>query len=369
MHRHRHLLWALLTIFIVLPPLTYVPVQAHGDQPAATPAPGTGADEQGGVQASLGVPSLVEAQAGSSTAGHVEDDYYLAEQARLRNEPAYVAPKLLYSAAAAADLSKTGQWGPVVTWPFAFAAAANLPDGRIIAWGGDNPRFFSGGTSTYASVWDPATGQFLARDSSIHSMFCGIPVMLEDGRVFVNGGDGTPERNSTFDYRTNTWTRVQDMQTGRWYPGTVALPNGQVFTALGRPGGRYPEVWTAGTGWTYLTGADLQGPILDFPGYQNNWLPYFFLSGDGRIFHSGPTQQMNWITPTGNGSIAAANLSNSWYPKYATGVMYDEGKILVAGGQANPTEMAATNKAMSIDLTRASAGQDRAGADGLCPQV
>ena len=33
-----------------------------------------------------------------------------------------------------------GQWGPLTTWPFVFASAANLPDGRILTWGGNNPR-------------------------------------------------------------------------------------------------------------------------------------------------------------------------------------------------------------------------------------
>ncbi len=56
-------------------------------------------------------------------------------------------------------------------------------------------------------------------------------------------------------YRTNAWTRIQDMNTGRWYNGTVALPNCKVFTMLGETGSAYPELWTEGQGWSLMTGA------------------------------------------------------------------------------------------------------------------
>jgi len=285
--------------------------------------------------------------------GHAASDYALAEAARQRNEPVFVPP---VEAAATGPLNVVGRWDAPVTWPFAFAAAASLPDGRIIAWGGNNPTSFSGGTTTYGAIWDPAAGALQSLNRSDHSMFCAIPTMLEDGRVFVNGGDGTRERTSIFDYRTNSWSRSDDMTTGRWYPGSVALPSGQVFTALGEPGSAYPERWTQGQGWTLLTGASLQAPILNYSGYQNNWLPYLHLAPNGRIFHSGPTPQMNWIDPSGNGAVSNAGIVNSWYPKYGTVVMYDEGKLLMAGGAANNTSTApGTNQAAIIDLTGSSA--------------
>ena len=286
--------------------------------------------------------------------GHEHDDYALAELARQRNEPPFIGSAV--EVAAATDLITIGSWDAPVTWPFVFASAASLPDGRIVAWGGNNPTSFNGGTSTYAAVWDPATGQFLSRNHTEHSMFCAIPNMLEDGRVFVNGGDGTRQRTSTFDYRTNTWTRLQDMSVGRWYNGAVALPNGKVFTMLGDPGGPYPELWTPNVGWSLLTGANLNNGVLNYSGYQSTWLPYLHLAPNGQIFHSGPTTQMNWLDPTGNGSIAGAGLTNSWYPKYSSAVMYDQGKILVAGGAASGSNTApGSNKAMVIDLNGANA--------------
>ncbi len=157
----------------------------------------------------------------SATDNHAMDDYALAELARQRDEAPFVAPE----ARATGPLNQVGQWGPVVTWPFVLASAATLPDGRIIAWGGNNVNSFSGGSFTYSSIWDPTTGQFLSRNRSGHSMFCAIPTMMEDGRVFVNGGDGDSPLTSIFDYRTNQWSSSNTMNTGRWYPGSVMLPN------------------------------------------------------------------------------------------------------------------------------------------------
>lgn len=290
-------------------------------------------------------------QAPVSEADHQQDDYALAELARQRNEPPFVVPA---TAAATGPLNVVGRWDAPVTWPFVFASAASLPDGRIIAWGGNNTTSFNGGTNTYSSIWEPATGQFVARNLTNHSAFCAIPTMLEDGRVFLNGGDGTRERTSTFDWRTNTWTRIQDMSTGRWYNGAVALPNGKVFTMMGDPGGPYPEIWTPNLGWSLLTGANLNNGVLNYTGYQSTWLPYLHLAPSGMLFHSGPTPQMNWLDPTGNGSITNAGLTNTWYPKYASSIMYDQGKILVAGGAASNSSTApGTNQAMVIDLNGA----------------
>jgi YVTN family beta-propeller protein len=298
----------------------------------------------------------------ADSATHQAEDARLAAQARQRERTvkpyqAWIEGLLTASmgtakAAVGGDPAIYGEWGPVIPWPFAFASAANLPDGRLLTWGANNPTSFNGGTTTHATVWDPRTGQFLTRNHGSHSMFCGIPTMLEDGRVFVNGGDGTREATSTFDFRSNAWTRIQNMNVGRWYNGAVALPNGQVYTALGDPGSVYPEIWSPATGWSYLNGANLQGPILNFTAYQHNWLPYFHLAPDGRIFHSGPTQQMNWLTTGGSGSVSAAGLTNAWYPKYSTGIMYDEGKILIAGGAATPNQQPATARAMIIDINQ-----------------
>ena len=286
---------------------------------------------------------------------HSHDDYTMAEAARARQElPFQIDSTRQALATAPADRQRLGDWGAVFTWPFTFGSAANLPDGRIIAWGANNTTSFTGGNFTYSSIWDPATNTLTSRNNANHSMFCGIPTLQEDGRVIVNGGDGDNAHTSSFDYRSSAWTRLDEMTTGRWYPGSAVLPSGKIFTMLGRPGGSYPEVWTQGQGWSLLTGANLNSGVLNFTGYQSTWLPYVYLAPNGQIFHMGPTTQMNWINPAGNGGISSASLNNTWYPKYSGSILYDEGKILSAGGAASSADTApGTNQAMLIDLNGA----------------
>ena len=121
---------------------------------------------------------------------------------------------------------------------------------------------------TYAATWNPATGQFLEFNNSSHDMFCAGIAMLPDGRVIVNGGRNTVVLASIFDYRNNTWTRLQNMNDPRWYNTTVALPDGNVFTASGSGGSGTTERWNSGTGWSRLTGVNWNNVIAE-PGYIN----------------------------------------------------------------------------------------------------
>jgi len=115
-----------------------------------------------------------------------------------------------------------GRWGPVIFWPHVPVSAF---------------------TYTYAATWNPETGTFQKAAHPCPDLFCGHYVMLEDGRVFSNGGHHG-NLTSVFDPRTNLWAKIQPMSRSRRYLSTVALGNGNgdVFTALGTGGGNHPEV-------------------------------------------------------------------------------------------------------------------------------
>ena len=122
-----------------------------------------------------------------------------------------------------------------------------LPDGRILTWASNATNAFpnSGVEFTYAATWDPTTGQFVEINHGSHDMFCAHQVMLEDGRVFVNGGryEALSVWTSVFDYQTSNWTQLENMNFPRWYNTSVAMPDGTVFTAVGSGGGQFPELW------------------------------------------------------------------------------------------------------------------------------
>ena len=297
------------------------------------------------------LPLLTFAQ--ESNDHHAQSDAYWASLAQ--SYPAFEVDRGSLRVAAANELHVLGSWGPILDWPHIPVSAAHLPDGRILTWASNKEDGFPGGQSefTYAAAWDPSTEVFKMVPHNTHDMFCAHQVMLEDGRLMVMGGRNTVRLTSIYDYRTDTWTPQQDMIDRRWYPTSIALPSGEVMTAIGSGGSRNPEIWNELSGWRKLTGIDLNAPILNYTGhYERNWWPLFHVAPNGEVFHSGPTPDMHYLNMDGNGSITRVGPKiDDWYPKHGTTVMYDEGKILTAGGAIAGSNLASTNRAMTIDIT------------------
>ena len=147
-----------------------------------------------------------------------------------------------------------GLWGPLLSIPTTAIHAIVLPTGKVLFI--SHPRYptetdSQGGN---AHVWDPATNTFTAVPPPVvdwptgpdrpANLWCGGQVQLADGRVLVVGGNLAYATNAgvgagngfkggkwvmTFDPWTETWTRYQDMEHGRWYPSLVELPDGRVL--------------------------------------------------------------------------------------------------------------------------------------------
>ena len=182
-------------------------------------------------------------------------------------------------------------------------------------------------------------------------MFCAHLVMRTDGTVQTVGGRYTIEHSSVFDFRSNEWKRVDDMDDRRWYTTSVALPDGDVFTVSGSGGPNTAERFSVDSQqWTKLTGINWQ-PVAGAAGFESNWWPYLFVAPSGQLFHFGPTEAMHWVNPNGNGSRTSVglNVPNNHYPKHAGVTMYESGKILIAGGAAT-TSGGSTNLCYTVDL-------------------
>lgn len=289
------------------------------------------------------------------------DDHGLSDQLSAEAEmlaPAFIVPT--GPAPTPAQRSEVGQWGPVISWtPHIPVTAASLPDGRLLTFSSNQRTTFPVGSEfTYAAVWNPATGVFTEINNNRHDMFCGGTAMLPDGRVVVNGGRNTVRLSSIFDWRTSQWSVMPNMNDGRWYNTSVALTDGSVFTVTGDGGSNTAERWTSADGWKRLSGINW-ATVVAQPGYVTRWHPLMVVAPDGRLFHGGPTRQMNWVTPGGNGSLtySGVNVPGTHYPKEGCFAMYDEGRILVAGGSLNtnpnPSDSStgtSTNLAFTIDI-------------------
>jgi YVTN family beta-propeller protein len=278
---------------------------------------------------------------------HAQSDALAAEAARLA--PATQLPQA--QTPSPAQYSTLGQWSAVIPWaPHIPVTCAQLPDGRLLTFAASERTSFPAENFTYAATWDYRTGEFVEINNTRHDMFCGGVSLLPDGRLLVNGGNNTIRDSSLFDWRTNNWSAAADMQDPRWYNTSVALPDGSVFTASGSGGSSTAEHWVENSGWTRYTNINW-ALATDEGGMESIWHPFLHVAPDGRIAHTGPTHTMHWVDPTGNGQFisTSAIVQGGYYPKDGAMVMFNEGKILQAGGRTNGTD-AASKLAYVIDI-------------------
>lgn len=263
-------------------------------------------------------------------------------------------------ATAALLSSQGGQWSAPIAWPLVPVSMSNLPDGRIMTWSGSERGTWPTSEQNYSAIYDPRTGEISEKFTVGHNMFCAATTMTADGKVFVNGGRnaGNSRWTSLFDWRSDDWQQIENMASGgRWYPTTVQLPDGDMYTTLGSATLRERgERWNAEGGWQVQTGVNWNQLVMNpYGGHgERDWWPFLNVAPNGNIFHAGPTPGMNWINPEGNGSVQPTNVDHrDWYPKHGTVVMYDEGKMLIAGGWRAGGNIASSERAMTVDINGA----------------
>jgi hypothetical protein len=229
----------------------------------------------------------------------------------------------------AAQPDVAGEWAPVMSWPVVAIHVTTLPNGKVLVW----PR--DGGAQ--ARVWDPATSSFVQTPLSTMNLFCAGHAFLPDGKLMVTGGhirDGDGEKLAhLFDYTNNSWTRIADMNNGRWYPTSTALPNGESLVVSGSTR-RYnanplPQVWQTTGGWRNLSNAQLDLPLY----------PFMHVAPNGKVFNSGPNTTTRYLDTTGNGAWTTV-ATRSVYRDYGSSVQYAPGKIVLIGGGDPPTRSA-----------------------------
>ncbi|MDB5742946.1 MAG: Kelch domain protein [Polaromonas sp.] len=237
----------------------------------------------------------------------------------------------------------TGEWKNGPNFPFFPTHTHLLPNATVMIWPGD------GVSGDDPRVWDPVTGAMSSVSRAGYDVFCSAHTYLPDGRMFVAGGHisnfvGLPDA-AIFNPANNTWTRQPSMNMGRWYPTATSLPNGDVLIVSGSVdqsigNNPLPQVWQSATGtWRDLTAAQLWLPMY----------PYMFLAPNGSIFYAGPEVTTRYLNTAGTGAWTdVANRVFNNYRDYGSAVMYEPGKILVAGGGDPPT-----NTAEVIDLNAA----------------
>jgi hypothetical protein len=229
---------------------------------------------------------------------------------------------------------ETGQWTAPFSWPIVAVHMALLPDGRVL----------SVGRVGKPQLWNPATGAFTTVASPAW-LFCAGHTLLSDGRVLFAGGHisnnhGLPNI-TIFSPSGNAFSSDAPMARGRWYPTTTTMGNGDVVITAGRDEAGVvvttPELWSNGT-IRQLTGAQQSLP----------YYPRAFLAPNGTLYVAGATAQTRFLNTSGSGAWKSGPKHLYGAREYGSAVMYDDGKILYAGGSRT------TNTAEVINLNEAS---------------
>jgi hypothetical protein len=211
-----------------------------------------------------------------------------------------------------------------MSWPRMAVHAHFLPTGKVLYWG-------PFGAGYYPEFWDPLTNASTAATRPEANPFCSGHSFLANGQLFVAGGHidtwvGLPNAY-IYNPLNDAWTRLPDMNNGRWYPTSTTLPNGDVLVISGTiTVGNYnvePQVWQSATGsWRNLSSAHL---ALAF-------YPYMFVAPNGKVFCAGPSHTTRYLDVTGTGAWSLVGNSNYGTRNWGSAVMYDDGKVLIMGG-------------------------------------
>jgi galactose oxidase-like protein/PKD domain-containing protein len=254
-----------------------------------------------------------------------------------------------------AQASIQGQWTTLpYLMPINPVHPTVLNNGRVLIVSGSGN--VATETNFRSTIWDPLAGTFSTR-SHAWDMFCNGMVVLPDGRVLINGGNLAYDpfrghkKNAVYDPSTDTFTDIQDMAHGRWYPTPTVLGDGSVMTFSGLNDSTGAtntavEIYTLGSGWS--------------PEYQAGWTPPLYprmhLISDGRVFYSGSgrgSRLFDPVTKTWSSVVATTNYSGT--RTYGTSVLLPlsgangyKSRVMIFGG-GNP----ATNTTEIIDLSAA----------------
>jgi len=194
-------------------------------------------------------------------------------------------------------------------------------------------------------LWDPATGA-ITQFSLSWDMFCNGMVLLQDGRVFIDSGTirydpfyGQP-KVTVFDPGTNTFTNIQSMAHGRWYPTVLTLGDGRVmaFSGLNEVGSTNTavEFYAVGSGWS----------TQYFAPWTPDLYPRLHLLPDGKVLYSGSGTTSKLFDPaTQSWNTDLANTNYGGTRTYGTSVLlpltpannYDPNVMIMGGGNPATT--------------------------------
>lgn len=146
-----------------------------------------------------------------------------------------------------------------------------------------------------------STPDYVGPHGHLPNLFCGGHAFLPDGRLLMVGGDREDQDRlrmlHTFTpggAHGGTWTDVDRMAQGRWYPSAVTLPDGRVLIVAGEKRVFTPPAANPNTSYeifdpnTGQVGPQVSAPLLQGFGGSITF-PFVFVLPDGKVLMHGGT--------------------------------------------------------------------------------
>lgn len=232
--------------------------------------------------------------------------------------------------------STKGSWTAVTEWPVVPIHAHVLPTGSVMFW---DRHGHGEGWNGLPHIWDPERDAFRVLANPGYDVFCSGHSLTAEGHLLITGGhidNGVGDKKSVlFNPFTEEWTKQPDMNDGRWYPTNVGLANGDVLVLAGTSTGDavvnpLPQVWETAT----HTWRDLSSAVHGSRPEWAHYYPFSFLAPNGHVFVAGPQQMARYLDTSGTGRWSDVAPSALTCREYGSSVMYDDGKVLIVGGNA-----------------------------------
>src|SRR5262245_27167743 len=182
-----------------------------------------------------------------------------------------------------------------------------LPNGKVLIVAGsenDASNDSEGAESYRAAVWDPSgtDESSISVQNLTYDVFCSGTAALFDGRSLIVGGTSDysftgENRASIFDPATSQYVQSQIMVDGRWYATATALADGRIMAMSGltQTGGTSQtieiyDLQNAGAGWHPPTSVPPPPPPTAPPpptGFTPPLYPRLALLPGGKVFYTG----------------------------------------------------------------------------------
>ncbi len=258
------------------------------------------------------------------------------------------------------DADSAGMFSAAMTWPLVSIHATVARSGEVVTYG--SPLGTPAQGALRFDNWNPSNNTHVQSAPLAVDSFCNLNVATTNGKLMMAGGNSRMT-SGLYDTATRSYSALPGFAYPRWYASMIRLPDNRFVVVGGaEPKAKEGEAETrfastpeilspGGSAWVPLPGAK-NVTLFGSPNYAW-WYPKAYLAPSGNVF--GISQDRMWVLdPDGTGAVAQVGVvPGTGFGSSASSVMYEPGKILLAGGgqQINNDGMPGSKQAAIIDIS------------------